>query len=300
MTTATDRFVSVHVTDLCNEKCSFCVVGSPFFQVSEVRDDDIWEFLRRFAGRGYGAVNLHGGEPTVYPRLLELLDEIVRLGYPEIHLQTNARRLRDPRLVAQLRDRRTTLAIVSLHGGTADVHDRLTSTPGGFEQTVAGIRNAREAGIAVRTNLVLTTENLDDVDRYAELVVELGVDHVNVSNLHPVGSGYFSFARLAPDLGRVAEPLRRLASLLRQARVPTTLEGFPYCSVGELAELQLESRARDVPLLWKGRVIDSYDEFMDEGRRHGPMCSGCGKRPVCGGVYREYVELRGWSGVGAV
>lgn len=292
-----ERFVSVHVTDLCNEKCNFCVVESPLFTRSEVRDEDIWEFLRLYAGRGYSAVNLHGGEPTVYPRLLELLEYISDLGYAEVHVQTNARRLHDRRVAEGLAARGVTLAIISLHGATAEVHDRLISTPGGFAQTVSGIRHAKQVGMRVRTNIVVTSVNLPTLAQYAELVQSLRVDHVNVSNLHPVGSGYFSFARLAPNLNEVEPAIATLVASLTAGAIPVTLEGFPFCACPSLAELQLEAQPRDVPLLWKGRVIESYDEFMDEGRVKHDDCRRCVFVDRCGGVYREYVEQRGWYGL---
>ena len=292
-----ERFVSVHVTDLCNEKCSFCVVGSPLFTRSEVRDEDIWAFLREYANRGYTAVNLHGGEPTVYPRLLELLDYIRELGYTEVHVQTNGRRLHDRRVAEALATRGVTLAIISLHGAAAEIHDRLVSTPGGFAQTVSGIHHAKQVGMRVRTNIVVTEANLPTLAEYAELVHSLKVDHVNVSNLHPVGSGYFSFARLAPNLSEVEPAIAALVDRLAAAAIPVTLEGFPFCAVPSLADLQLEARVRDVPLLWKGHVIKSYDQFMDDGRIKHDECRQCIFVDRCGGVYKEYVEQRGWQGL---
>jgi hypothetical protein len=35
---------------------------------------------------------------------------------------------------------------------------------------------------------------------------------------------------------------------------------------------------------------------MSDGcRTFGPPCEDCSERDRCGGVYREYIELRGWS-----
>ena len=87
--------LSLHITDLCNEKCGFCVVGSPLAKSDSVVYADLVRFLVDNADEGFESVNLHGGEPTIHPRLFELLNLIKMLEYPQTHIQTNARRLKN-------------------------------------------------------------------------------------------------------------------------------------------------------------------------------------------------------------
>ncbi|HEY6252753.1 MAG TPA: radical SAM protein, partial [Candidatus Angelobacter sp.] len=89
------KFLSIHVTDLCNSTCSFCVVASPLYTKDTIEYSGIVKFLEANAGQGWDAVNLHGGEATIHPRFIEILEMIRRLDYPEVHLQTNAIKLAD-------------------------------------------------------------------------------------------------------------------------------------------------------------------------------------------------------------
>jgi MoaA/NifB/PqqE/SkfB family radical SAM enzyme len=265
------------------------------FLKTEVIEEDIYKFLRYGRQKGHTTINLHGGEPTVYPKLMDLLSEIRRMGYLEIQIQTNARRLAEDRFAQDLVRAGVGLFIVSLHAATPDIHDQLVSTSGGWAETVRGIKNVKSLGAKVRTNIVLTTKNVFNLNEYMYLLLTLGIDHVNISNLHPVGSAYLSFGELMPKFVEIREALSVSIGILRGANIPVTLEGFPFCTVPDYYDLLLERRKRDIPLLWKGQIIPSYDELMDRLRAKGEQCSRCIHSTECGGVYKEYVKYRGWS-----
>ena len=290
--------LSMHVTDLCNSKCGFCVVGSPLAKTDSVAYGDLMRFLIENSGEGYDSVNMHGGEPTIHPRLFDLLTAIRILGYPRVEIQTNGRRLRDPAFVEKLAAHGVQRFVISLHGSDAGVQDLLAQAPGGFDETVEGIRNAVRAGISVRTNTVMTRMNAGQLGDIVRLAVSLGVDHVNISNLHPVGSGYFALDLQGMSVEQTRETLLPvLEELASQATI--TLEGFPLCAVAPWERLAIEDGSRFIRMMYQGQVHDNYDEFMDkECRSYGPPCNGCALREQCGGVYNEYVERRGWAEFG--
>jgi MoaA/NifB/PqqE/SkfB family radical SAM enzyme len=293
------KTLSLHVTDLCNEKCTFCVVGSPLYSKDTVRYADLARFLVENAGSGYEVVNLHGGEPTIHPRLFDLLDIAKLFGYPVIQLQTNARRLKNPSFVARLAERNVLRYVVSLHGVNAGIQDLLTQTPGGYDETIEGIRNVKAAGARVQVNTVLTRTNMDQLSDICRLCMELGVDQINISNLHPVGSGYFALDQQAPDVAETRRYLMPAVEAVLAADREITLEGFPLCVVVPHEGLAIEDDSRDIRMMYHGEVHDSYDTFMDEEcRSYGPPCQGCALRSSCGGVYVEYSERRGWTEFG--
>jgi MoaA/NifB/PqqE/SkfB family radical SAM enzyme len=290
------RCLSIHLTDLCNSKCTFCVVASPLYRRDSIDYRDVVEFLKANAGRGYEAVNLHGGEATIHPRFLETLALIIQLGYREIHLQTNAISLSNVDFARQVIANGVSLFIISLHGDTAQLHDSQTHSGGGFERTVQGIRNVKSGGARVRTNTVVTRQNVERLLAISQLACELGVDHINFSNLHPVGSALFARERIMPSFEEIRPQLTAASDYALQQRRRVTLEGFPFCTVGHLTHLHLNNQYREIRMLMRGHVIDNYDDFMsDKCRTLGPPCQGCSARDDCGGVYPEYVELRGWS-----
>ncbi len=293
--------LSVHLTDLCNSKCAFCVVASPLYVSDSVKHAEVVRFLESHAGQGYAAVNLHGGEATIHPKFFETLELIKRLGYPEIHVQTNGINIAKIDFARRAVESGANLFIISLHAADAEVHDELTHTPGGFEKTLQGIRNVKTLGARVRTNTVVTQQNSHDLTRIVGLACGLGVDHINISNFHPVGSSMFSLGRTMPRLKLVAESVKAAGAAALAAGRRLTLEGFPFCSVPELIEHQLNTENRQIKMLMRGQVISDYDGFMTNRMKvMGAPCQSCSFKKDCGGVYPEYIQYHGWDEFSAV
>ncbi len=296
------KTLSVHFTDLCNNDCVFCVVGIPqrSQELDAAAEERITRAIREGKDQGFEVVNVHGGEPTVSPRLLPALEMIRDCGYPEVHLQTNGRRLEDVRFVRRLRELNVTIFIVSMHGRCAETHDGLTGAPGGFAQTVRGIVNVKEAGGIVQTNTVVTRPNLGEVEAMVDWLAELGVDCLNVSNLHPAGTALLHFEALTPT---VRELQLHLPPVLRKAldrRIRVTLEGFPPCFLPGLEAHHLARHDGIISVEIRGAWIDDYERWMDEVQKvKDGQCGECAAAASCGGVYKEYVERRGWSEIRA-
>jgi len=290
------RCLSLHVTDLCNSKCTFCVVGSPLYVTDTIQYEALAAFLRTNANCGFEVVNLHGGEATIYPRFIELLELINSLGYREIHLQTNAIRLADAEFAERIVGLGVTTFIISLHGDTPEIHDSQTHSHGGFKRTILGIRHVKSLSRQVRTNTVITSQNFMRLADIVRLAISLEVDHINFSNLHPVGSSVFSRQSVMPSLTAVQPYLYSAIDLALESGRIVTLEGFPYCSVREKLDLHLDHEYRQIRMLMRGVVIDDYDCFMNDRLRiFGPSCKNCAARGKCGGVYPEYIEYKGWN-----
>ncbi|QUL37961.1 radical SAM protein [Erythrobacter sp. JK5] len=291
------KCISIHLTDLCNSECSFCVVGSPLYTKDTIRRADIEGFLHENAGK-FDVVNLHGGEPTIYPRFFETIELIRQLGYREIHLQTNGVRLAEPGMLDRLKAANVSKLIVSLHGADAETQEAQTFHRRSFDRIVTGMRMAHAEGIHIRTNTVVTYQNLLQLPDIARLACDIGVDHVNISNMHPVGSARIARATMMPMLTEILPPLDDAIDIVRGAERTVTLEGFPHCVVtgNGRDELHLHNEYRAIRMLMRGEVLEDYDDFMRfEMRIQGEKCSKCPGKSICGGVYGEYVEFFGWD-----
>lgn len=288
--------LSIHITDVCNSACSFCVVASPFYSTNTVQFEHIIDFLKANAEGGFSAVNLHGGEPTIHPQFTQILSAIRDLGYPETHVQTNGIRLADAAYVSKLVELGVRQFIVSLHGESAEVQDPQTATPGGFERTVTGIRNARGLGIHVRTNTVISRANLHRLGAIVSLACDLGVNHINLSNLHPVGSAILSRENAMPTFAEMREHVASAVRIAVDRGRAATVEGFPLCSMPECADYQLTKYPRRIKMMTRGDVVDDYDVFMAQKMSvYGRPCDECTAKTRCVGVYPQYVQYYGWT-----
>jgi MoaA/NifB/PqqE/SkfB family radical SAM enzyme len=290
------KALSVHLTDICNSKCSFCIVDSPFVKEDSISRKRVSHFLRDNAGKGYEAINIHGGEATIRRDLLDILDEIRELGYPTVYLQTNGRKMSRMEYARGLVDRGVSLFIVSMHGATALTQDRISKSLGSFEQAVQGIRNVKELGAKVRTNSVVCKDNYTELPEIAELCIDLGADHVNISALHTAGTALRNFWEVTARYDEI-QPyvLAAVDRAVARDRV-VTLEGFPYCSIPGYEQYMLDWTENKFKMLYRTYVFDDYERFMDANARvKDERCGRCVHNDACGGVYKEYAELVGWD-----
>src|SRR6266542_4096725 len=129
----------------CTNKCVFCMVDE---KIHTSEDVDFREAVARIEAQDTDVrIEFFGGEPTIYPRFLDLL-RLARSRGHECSIATNGRIFageRYAREVASL-DPAKIYIRTSLYGDSAELHDYYTSASGSYDQTVRGIRNIVQAG----------------------------------------------------------------------------------------------------------------------------------------------------------
>lgn len=86
-------------------------------------------------------LNIHGGEPTLSPALLEVIQAAKRLGYCHIILQTNAHRIGADRKFAEALDASgVDVYNIGFHGSNSEIMDQLIGLKGSFEKVMKGVR----------------------------------------------------------------------------------------------------------------------------------------------------------------
>ena len=291
------KALSVHLTDVCNSKCTFCIVDSPYMEEDTIQRRRVSRFLREHADQGFEAVNLHGGEATIRRDFLEILDEISQLGYPTVFLQTNGRKLALMKFAKEVVDRGVSLFIVSMHGATAATQDHISLSKGSFDQAVKGIRNVKQLGATVRTNTVVCKDNFAELPEIVDLCLDLGADRINISALHTSGTALRNFWDVTPRYDEIRPYVfEAVDRAVRRNVGRISLEGFPYCSVPGYERYLVDWENQQFKLLYRTFVMDNYEDYMDDfARVKDARCGGCVHNDVCGGVYKEYAELIGWD-----
>jgi len=290
------KALSVHLTDVCNSKCNFCIVDSPHMSEDTIVRRRVSRFLRENAGQGYEAVNLHGGEATIRRDFLEILEEIRDLGYPTVYLQTNGRKLARMSFAEQVVERGVSLFIVSMHGATSLTQDRISGSLGSFQQAVQGIRNVKELGQRIRTNSVVSKDNFTEMPEIVDLCLDLGADHINISALHTSGTALRNFWDVTPRYDEIQPYVLAAVDRAVARDVRITLEGFPYCTIPGYERHMIDWDKNQFKMLYRSFVLDDYEHYMDTfARVKDQRCRGCAHNDRCGGVYKEYVDLIGWD-----
>jgi radical SAM protein with 4Fe4S-binding SPASM domain len=168
------------------------------------------------------SLRLTGGEPTRYPEFAAIVRTISELGIP-FSIFTNGR-WRDPaHLVSFLREiPQLRSLLISLHGSNESDHAAFCGTAGAFEETVANVVRAAQAGLRINTSTVITDHNFNDVPEIARLSLETGASHAVFSRL--VGE-----APCAPSPDQLGQAIREVEQLRSRGQPVTWGVCIPQC-----------------------------------------------------------------------
>ncbi len=186
----TIRYLRISVTDRCDLRCRYCMAEQMTFlpRAKLLSLDEIAIIAERFIARGVTRIRLSGGEPLVRRDVADLVRRLgshVGHGLDELTMTTNGTRLRDH--AAALRDAGVRRLNVSLDSLDAERFRHITRH-GDVAQVLDGIAAARDAGLAIKINMVaLKGVNEDEIATMLDWCVAEGHDLTLIETM-PLGA----------------------------------------------------------------------------------------------------------------
>ena len=211
------RYLRISVTDRCNLRCTYCMPegGLDWIPKPEMLSyEEIAMIVRQMADMGLERVRITGGEPLVRKDLPDLVRMIAAVpGIDDISLSTNAILL--PRFAQRLREAGVARVNISLDTLDRENFEVIARRPARrFDETIAGIRSAEDAGFSpIKINCVLMRGLNDaEVSDFAEATRERPW-HVRFIELMPVGENLHLADRFMPA-GEVLDRIRAIDDLV--------------------------------------------------------------------------------------
>lgn len=161
------------VTDQCNNHCVMCC------QPPKKRDDFDYYFrknvaLIKSAPKETKVVCITGGEPTLAGEKFIELVRIVREELPDTDIQilSNGRKYADLSFARKLKEIGDDKIFVGvpLHSDYAGDHDKISGSKGAFNETMLGLYNLAEEGIAIELRIVINKMNYKRLPLMAEFI----------------------------------------------------------------------------------------------------------------------------------
>jgi cyclic pyranopterin phosphate synthase len=162
----TIRYLRISVTDRCDLRCRYCMAEQMTFlpRAKLLSLDEIAIIAERFIARGVTRIRLSGGEPLVRRDVVDLVKRLgghVGQGLDELTMTTNGTRLADH--AQGLVDAGVRRINVSLDSRDPE-RFRYITRHGDVGQVIHGILSARDAGLAIKINMVaLKGMNEDEI-----------------------------------------------------------------------------------------------------------------------------------------
>ncbi|HEY4840663.1 MAG TPA: GTP 3',8-cyclase MoaA [Terriglobales bacterium] len=182
----TDKFgrsihdLRISITDRCNYKCVYCRTGTNGAAYAELPFEDYLRMTRILVSLGITKIRLTGGEPLLRKGIVPFVRDLAQLRTeqgrkPEIALTTNGHLLAE--IAQPLKAAGLDRVTVSMDAVDPEKFARITRVPNGYESVLAGVRAARQAGLApVKINCVLLRGfNEDQVVNFGKFAREENV-----------------------------------------------------------------------------------------------------------------------------
>jgi SynChlorMet cassette radical SAM/SPASM protein ScmF len=180
------------VTDGCNCACKHCWIysgASPAGGKARqfLAPETLEAAIAEAKPLGLRALKWTGGEPTIHPDFPALLHLQKRHGLIG-RLETNGMEV-TPALAELLTVTGVKHVSVSLDGASAETHDTIRGTRGGYKRVLNGIRNLTAAGYKPQLIMSLMRENSDELENLLSLAATLGAGSVKLNVIQPTLRG---------------------------------------------------------------------------------------------------------------
>ena len=218
--------LDLHVTNRCTIQCDYCCFSSNRKQLVELSTDELKKVMSDAASMGCKHVHFTGGEPLLRTDIGELIYYANSLGL-KIRMQTNGMLL-TTEMANQLAGLGLEAIMISLDSWNEQTHDAIRGT-GTWKKAIAAIKTAKNIGLKVRVNSVLTQKNMNSIFETAKYVKSLGVKDYSAFYFSPIGCGKdrrdlwippIEYFRYWNNLQRKIESEKSLCALRHSVRLP--------------------------------------------------------------------------------
>jgi MoaA/NifB/PqqE/SkfB family radical SAM enzyme len=200
--------VLVELTYRCNLDCSFCY-NDTSLEGRPLSKEQYYRFFEDLADLQVLNLTLSGGEPLAHPHFFDLGARARELGFV-VRVKSNGHALRGE-LARRLKEEVDPYIVeVSLHGSTAEVHDRQTRVTGSFERLMSNLVEMGELGLRTQINCTLTAWNEHQIGEMLAISDRLQVKMQIDPEVTPRDNGDKSPLDILPSREGIAQLFRML------------------------------------------------------------------------------------------
>jgi len=298
----------LYVGFLCDINCRICYYR---YMPKEQRP---WKDIRnlkalcnkfRFYYRNH-EVDITGGEPTIYPKIFELLKYCSLIDLKP-SIITHGQNL-SPKRSKQFQEAGINDFLVSVHG-LEKSHDYITNTKNGFNKVMGSLDNLNDIGVPFRINTVLTKYSCNDLPKLAELFKTKDAKQVNFISFNPFSEWcskpQIEFQAKHSDF---TKPLSKAIDILEEDNIKVNVRYFPFCmlpghekNISGFCQVPYDLKEWDYASM-HGFIIDqvrrfrSLDEFYYKTARRtilrlskeNKKCRKCSAEFICDMLFYQY------------
>lgn len=273
----------VRLVTACNSRCVFCLDTDTPRNLYLLEDDVRRELQRGRDDLKADKVILSGGEGSLHPKFVDFVRYARDIGYDRVQTVTNGYMFAKREFYLAAVEAGLGEITFSLHGHTAELHDRLTGTLGAFNKLMKGMMRAiRDGRIIVNVDVCINKQNVAYIDQIVALCLSVGVHEFDLLHVIPQGVAFENRDELFYDPREHLPRLQKVFRLNRHPNVVVWTNRFPVEYLEGLEDLIQDPH----------KMLDEVNgrrfqvrKYLDEGTplecRQKERCEHCFIEPFC-------------------
>lgn len=302
-----DRLLYFNINYECNNDCVFCAAGSKLSRANrkELKASQISEALDRLNVGTGDVVVVNGGEPTVHPEIISILEDASNRG-PFVYLFSNGLKLSEKDFAYLIVETGVNRIAVPIYSHIAKTHDLLTHHKGSFADTMRGINNLfsiREQNghpLEIELKTLVSIANMSHLPDVVRMVVERfpQTDYFLLSSMYVSDAVFSSMHATVPRLSRCTSVLRQSVDIAVARGINVCLYYIPLCILKDQKYAIFCNKDRyrsdkDPDFYFDSAVPQGIQRDIDSAK--GENCWRCSFDSSCDGIWSSYAKEFGFD-----
>lgn len=179
--------MKLEVTYRCGLNCVHCSSDAQPAHPTEMPQDLCLRTLKDAADMGVREVAFSGGEPLLWPSIVEAARTAAGTHQMNVTLYTTGNVAGFEEMATTLKAAGVARLVFSVFSHEPARHERVTRKSGSYSVTIAALRAARKAGLRTEIHFVPMSDNFRDLPSVAALAARLRADRISILRLVPQG-----------------------------------------------------------------------------------------------------------------
>jgi len=283
----------------CNNNCLFCSNQSlrdlcRKRGISTISFEQVKNILESNNNKEVSTLFFVGGEPTIIKDFFKIIRFAKKEGYPNISIQTNGRMFKNMGFSRKIYKEGIDVGF-SIHGDSALLHDKLTRSPGSFEQLVSGMNNLKSFGQTFTTNTTINKINYKRIPQIISFLSRYDPSTILFSLVSPVGIPKENLKDTLTPLNNLRSIIKKSTLTAKKLNQNIKFIDVPLCIMDEYEDYMHEKDFEfDRKIVVKGMKDSFYLKNKNKKEKTKlPICSNCKRNKDCFGIWKGYTRSYG-------
>jgi MoaA/NifB/PqqE/SkfB family radical SAM enzyme len=169
--------IDVFVTTRCGLRCSHCFVGEDLNQKLDFKFEYLEKLLETAKSWNTKEITFLGGEPTLYPRIVEAVNLSIKSNY-KTRIVTNGHKSY-LKFLEKFNSDKLPFICFSIDGSNEIIHDNIRGK-GSFITLMKSIKQSDELGFKKAAIISISKQNAFDIPNLLSLCNDLDFEYINI------------------------------------------------------------------------------------------------------------------------